>query len=137
LAGTEDKLYLGNLDARRDWGYAPEYVEAMWLMLQQDEPDDFVVATGETHSVREFVDEAFAAVGRDPEDHVVIDPRYFRPTEVETLLGDPSKAKEKLGWSPKVTFAELVREMVQADYVAAQRDNLVKRAGFQAYDYNE
>ena len=115
LAGTEDKLYLGNLDARRDWGYAPEYVEAMWLMLQQPEPDDFVIATGETHSVREFVDEAFAVVGRDPADHVVIDPRYFRPTEVDELCGNASKAERVLGWRPRTTFHALVRLMVEAD----------------------
>ena len=115
LAGKEDKLYLGNLDARRDWGYAPEYVEAMWLMLQQPEPDDFVIATGETHSVREFVDEAFALVGRDAADHVVVDPRYFRPTEVDVLQGDPSKATRVLGWRPRTTFHALVRLMVEAD----------------------
>jgi len=115
LAGTEDKLYLGNLDARRDWGYAPEYVEAMWRMLQHDRPDDFVVATGEMHSVREFARLAFATVGLDWEDHVVVDPRYFRPTEVDELCGDATKAREVLGWRPRTTFPELVRIMVEAD----------------------
>ena len=115
LAGTEDKLYLGNLDARRDWGYAPEYVEAMWRMLQHDRPDDFVVATGEMHSVREFARLAFATVGLDWEDHVVVDPRYFRPTEVDELCGDATKAGEVLGWRPRTTFPELVRIMVEAD----------------------
>jgi GDPmannose 4,6-dehydratase len=115
IAGREQKLYLGNLDARRDWGYAPEYVEAMWLMLQQPGPDDFVVATGEMHSVREFVELAFRHVGRDWQEFVEIDPRYFRPTEVDELCGDASKAREILGWQPKTTFADLVRLMVEAD----------------------
>jgi GDPmannose 4,6-dehydratase len=115
LAGTAEKLYLGNLDARRDWGFAPEYVEAMWLMLQQDRPDDFVIATGEMHTVREFVDLAFALVGRDWHDFVELDKRYLRPTEVDELQGDPSKAEQKLGWRPRVTFPELVRLMVEAD----------------------
>ena len=115
LAGREQKLYLGNLDARRDWGYAPEYVEAMWLMLQQDQPDDFVIATGEMHTVREFVESAFALVGLDWQDLVEIDPRYFRPTEVDDLEGDASKAAKLLGWKPRTTFAELVRLMVKAD----------------------
>jgi GDPmannose 4,6-dehydratase len=119
LAGREEKLYLGNLDARRDWGYAPEYVEAMWLMLQQPEPDDYVVATGETHSVREFVELAFSQVGRDWQDFVEIDPRYFRPTEVDELCGDATKARERLGWRPRTTFAELVRLMVEADLIDA------------------
>lgn len=114
-AGLEDKLYLGNLTARRDWGYAPEYVEAMWMMLQQDHPDDFVIATGESHTVQEFVEEAFAYAGLNWRDHVVIDPRYFRPTEADHLLGDPSKAKRLFGWTPRVTFKELVRLMVEAD----------------------
>jgi len=117
LAGAEDKLYLGNLDARRDWGYAPEYVEAMWRMLQHDQPDDFVVATGEMHSVREFARLAFATVGLDWEDHVVVDPRYFRPTEVDELCGDATKAREVLGWRPRTTFPELVRIMVEADLI--------------------
>ena len=106
--GLSDELALGNLDAERDWGYAKDYVEAMWLMLQQDEPDDYVIATGETHSVRELVDVAFAHVGLDPGDHVKIDPRFLRPAEVEHLIGDASKAREKLGWEPRTSFAELV-----------------------------
>jgi GDPmannose 4,6-dehydratase len=114
-AGLQDKLYLGNLDAKRDWGYAPDFAEAMWLMLQASEPDDFVVATGETHSVREFLEAAFGHAGLDWEEHVEIDPRYFRPSEVDVLLGDASKAREKLGWTPKVGFDELVRLMVEAD----------------------
>lgn len=115
LARAEEKLYLGNLDARRDWGYAPEYVEAMWRMLQHDRPDDFVVATGEMHSVREFAQLAFATVGLDWQDFVVVDPRYFRPTEVDELCGDATKAREILGWQPRTTFPELVRIMVEAD----------------------
>ncbi len=114
-AGLQDKLYLGNLEAKRDWGYAPEYVEAMWRMLQQDEPDDYVVATGETHTVREFLECAFEHVGLPWKKHVEIDPRYFRPTEVDILKGDPSKARRVLGWEPKVTFHDLVRIMVEAD----------------------
>ncbi len=114
-AGLQDKLYMGNLDAERDWGYAPDFVEAMWLMLQADEPDDYVVATGEKHSVREALEVAFAHVGLDYEEHVEIDPRYFRPSEVDSLLGDPTKAREKLGWEPKVRFRELVELMVDAD----------------------
>lgn len=113
--GLQQKLYLGNLDAKRDWGYAPEYVEAMWRMLQQEQPDDYVIATGESHSVREFLDEAFGYMGLDWRRHVEIDPRYFRPTEVEVLEGDASKAKQKLGWEPKVRFKQLVRLMVDAD----------------------
>jgi GDPmannose 4,6-dehydratase len=115
LAGTESKLYLGNLDARRDWGYAPEFVEAMWRMLQHDVADDFVVATGEMHSVREFVELAFAMVGRDWQDFVEIDPRYFRPTEVDELCGDATKAREVLGWRSSTTFPELVGIMLEAD----------------------
>ena len=114
-AGLQDKLFLGNLDARRDWGYAPDYVEAMWLMLQADEPEDFVIATGATHSVREFVEAAFEHAGLDWEPHVEIDPRYFRPSEVDELLGDASKAAESLGWRAKVSFSELVKIMVDAD----------------------
>ncbi len=117
-AGRQNKLYLGNLDAKRDWGYAKEYVEAMWLMLQQDEPDDYVIATGETHSVREFLDEAFGYVGLNWHDYVETDPRYFRPAEVDLLVGDASKAKRKLGWQPRTTFKELVRLMVDADMEA-------------------
>jgi GDPmannose 4,6-dehydratase len=122
-AGLQEKLYLGNLDAKRDWGYAPDYVQAMWQMLQVDEPDDFVIATGETHSVREAAEIAFACQGLDPEDHVEVDPRYYRPSEVDELHGDASKAREKLGWEPKVKFKELVELMVEAD-VAALQDQL-------------
>ncbi len=114
-AGLQDKLYLGNLDARRDWGYAPEFVEAMWLMLQQDEPGDFVIATGEAHTVREFVQRAFEKVGLDWEQYVVVDPRYYRPSEVDDLCGDASKARRVLNWSPKTTFTQLVDLMVEAD----------------------
>jgi GDPmannose 4,6-dehydratase len=113
--GLQDKLYLGNLDAKRDWGYAPEYVEAMWRMMQLDKPDDFVVATGETHTVREFVEGAFHHVGLDWRKWVEIDPRYFRPTEVDILQGDASKARRILDWEPKVKFEQLVRLMVDAD----------------------
>ena len=113
--GLQDKLFLGNLDAKRDWGYAGDFVEAIWLMLQQSEPDDYVIATGETHSVREFLDEAFGYANLNWEKHVEIDPRYYRPTEVDQLLGDASKARRKLGWKPKVSFQELVRMMVKAD----------------------
>lgn len=165
--GLQECLYLGNLDARRDWGHARDYVEMQWLMLQQDEPDDFVIATGQQYSVRQFIEFAAAELGmrlafegqgaaeiakvasvdtvegeirsrRKRGDVVVrVDPRYYRPTEVETLLGDPGKAREKLGWTPRTTLRQLVREMVEADYLAARRDTLVKSAGFQAYDYNE
>jgi GDPmannose 4,6-dehydratase len=114
-AGLQDKLYLGNLEAKRDWGYAKEYVEAMWLMLQQDKPDDYVVATNETHSIREFLDLAFGHVKLDWRKHVEIDPRYYRPAEVDLLIGDYSKAKRLLGWEPKTKFADLVRLMVDAD----------------------
>jgi GDPmannose 4,6-dehydratase len=122
VAGKQQKLYLGNMDARRDWGFAPEYVEAMWRMLQQPEPDDYVVATGEMHTVREFVEAAFAAVGRDWQEFVEIDARYFRPTEVDELCGDASKAREKLGWTPQVTFTDLVRIMVESDLREAGLD---------------
>ena len=151
--GLQSCLYLGNLDSKRDWGHARDYVEAMWLMLQQESPDDFVIATGEQHSVREFVTVAAAEVGiairwqgRGVDEKgldangnclVAVDPRYFRPTEVETLLGDPSKARAKLGWAPKVSFAQLVTEMVREDLKAAERDELVKRHGFTAYDHHE
>jgi GDPmannose 4,6-dehydratase len=120
--GLQDKLYLGNLDARRDWGFAGDYVEAMWRMLQQDKPGDYVVATGEAHSVREFVAEAFGQLGLDWERHVEYDPRYARPTEVDYLLGDSSKAKRELGWSPSVTFTDLVTLMVQSDFRHAERE---------------
>ncbi|TXJ45256.1 GDP-mannose 4,6-dehydratase [Brachyspira aalborgi] len=115
LKKEQDKLYLGNLDAKRDWGYAKDYVEAMWLMLQQDKAEDYVIATGETHSVREFLDEAFGLVGLDWKKYVEIDPRYYRPAEVDLLLGNPAKAKEKLGWKPKTTFKELVKIMLEYD----------------------
>ena len=114
-AGLQDKLYLGNLDAKRDWGYAKEYVEAMWLMLQQPEPDDYVIATNETHSIREFLDVAFEHAGMDWKKYVENDPRYYRPAEVDLLIGDYSKAKKKLGWEPKTKFADLVKLMVDAD----------------------
>ena len=114
-AGRQQKLFLGNLDARRDWGFAGDYVEAMWLMMQQDKPDDYVIATGETHSVREFLDEAFGRMRMDWKKYVEIDPRYYRPSEVDLLLGDASKAREKLNWKPKVQFRELVHMMVDSD----------------------
>ncbi|HET7867764.1 MAG TPA: GDP-mannose 4,6-dehydratase [Burkholderiaceae bacterium] len=165
--GLQDCLYLGNMSALRDWGHARDYVEMQWLMLQQDHPEDFVIATGVQYSVRQFVEFAARELGitlafsGDGEHEVGtvtqvqavggerlarckvgdvivrVDPRYYRPTEVETLLGDPGKAKQKLGWSPRTTLPELVKEMVEADYAAARRDSLVKLAGFQAYDYNE
>lgn len=125
-AGLQDKLYLGNLDAKRDWGYAKEYVEAMWLMLQQPEPDDYVVATNETHSIREFLDVAFAHADLDWKKYVQIDPRYYRPAEVDLLIGDYSKAKRKLGWEPKTRFVDLVKLMVDAD-VKLLRDHLEGR----------
>ena len=118
VAGTQKKLYLGNLDSKRDWGYAKDYVRAMWLMLQQDKPDDYVVATGETYSVQEFLDIAFNYVNLNWQDYVAFDERYLRPAEVDLLIGDPTKAKEKLGWQPSVTFEELVKLMVDADLAA-------------------
>ena len=121
-AGLQDKLYMGNLDAERDWGYAPDFVEAMWMMLQVDEPDDFVVATGETHSVREFLGLAFGRAGLDWQEFVKIDQRYFRPAEVDLLLADPTKAKTELGWAPKVGFEELVNRMVDSDLELAARE---------------
>jgi len=151
--GLQDCLYLGNLDALRDWGHAKDYVEMQWLMLQQDHPEDFVIATGVQYSVRQFVEIAARELGiainwkgkgvdekgydADGKCIVQVDTRYFRPTEVETLLGDPSKAKQKLGWTPKITFHELVSEMVREDLKSAERDELVKKHGFTAYDYNE
>ncbi len=120
--GLQNKLFLGNLDARRDWGYARDYVEAMYLMMQADEPDDYVIATGETHSVREFLDEAFGYLDMDWNKHVEIDPRYYRPSEVDLLLGDASKARRVLGWEPKVTFKELVRLMVDNDLHIAKNE---------------
>jgi GDPmannose 4,6-dehydratase len=113
--GLQDKLFLGNIDAKRDWGFAGDYVEGMWMMLQQDQPDDYVLATGETHSVRELLDIAFSAVDLDWTKHVEIDPRYYRPAEVDLLLGDATKAREKLGWRPRVGFSELIQMMVEAD----------------------
>ncbi len=127
--GLQDKLYLGNLEAKRDWGFAKDYVEAMWLMLQQDKPEDYVIATGEAHSVREFLDEAFAYAGLDWEERVEIDPKYFRPTEVDILIGDARKAQKKLGWKPKMKFKELVKLMVDADM---QKEEL-KLNGFANY----
>jgi GDPmannose 4,6-dehydratase len=121
-AGLQKKLYLGNLDAKRDWGYAKEYVEAMWLMLQQDQPDDYVIATRQTHSVEEFLTEAFTHVNLDWHDYVELDPKYLRPAEVDHLIGDATKAKEQLGWEPKVTFNELVRLMVDADVLTVGRN---------------
>ena len=151
--GLQDCVYLGNLDARRDWGHAKDYVEMQWLMLQQDAPEDFVIATGEQHSVRDFVDAAATELGisitwkgkgveekgYDSEGRciVAVDARYFRPTEVETLLGDPANAKTKLGWEPRVKFAELVAEMVREDLKAAERDELVKRHGYRQFDFHE
>jgi GDPmannose 4,6-dehydratase len=125
--GLQDVLYLGNLEAKRDWGYAPNYCEAMWLMLQQDTPDDYVIATGDTHSVREFVEETFGLLGLDWERYVKLDSRYLRPTEVDMLVGDASKARRQLGWKPKVTFKELVRLMVEADLELAEREAHAKR----------
>ena len=162
--GLQDCVYLGNMNALRDWGHAKDYVEMQWLMLQQEQPDDFVIATGVQYSVRQFVDAACDELGirlrwegdgleekgivesvqaskdsplKEGQVIVQVDPRYFRPTEVETLLGDPSKAKRELGWEPKITFSELVAEMVRADLTHAQRDSLVKNAGFIVKDYNE
>jgi GDPmannose 4,6-dehydratase len=157
--GLQDCLFLGNMDAKRDWGHAKDYVEMQWLMLQQDEPEDFVIATGVQYSVRDFVDAAAKELGMNirwegqgvnevgyllssspaggEKAIVKVDPRYFRPTEVETLLGDPTKAKEKLGWVPKITFDELVAEMVREDLKAAERDELVKKHGYKAMDYHE
>lgn len=151
--GLQACLYLGNLDALRDWGHAKDYVEMQWLMLQQEQPEDFVIATGVQNSVRDFVNTAAKELGinirwegkgvdekgYDAEGRCIVqvDPRYFRPTEVETLLGDPTKAKEKLGWTPKISFEALVAEMVREDYKSAERDELVKKHGFTAYDYHE
>lgn len=151
--GMQDCVYLGNLDARRDWGHARDYVEMQWLMLQQEHPEDFVIATGHQYSVREFINIAahyldvhLTWVGSGTEERgvdaqgktwVSVDPRYFRPAEVETLLGDASKAKEKLGWTPKITFKELVIEMMRADLKAAERDELIVEHGYTAYDYHE
>jgi GDPmannose 4,6-dehydratase len=124
--GLQDKLYLGNLDAKRDWGFAGDYVEAMWLMLQQDQPEDFVIATGETHSIRELLDEAFGHLGLDWHQYVEIDPRYYRPAEVDLLIGDATKARTVLGWEPKVKFKDLVKMMVDADLAALQEGSPLK-----------
>ena len=151
--GLQDRLYLGNMDAKRDWGHAKDYVEMQWLMLQQDAPEDFAIATGKQFSVREFVEVAAKHVdlemrwegegvdekGFDQNDNCIIevDPRYFRPTEVETLLGDPSNAREKLGWTPKITFEEMVQEMMQNDMDLAKRDALVEKEGYKSFKYFE
>jgi GDPmannose 4,6-dehydratase len=151
--GLQDCLFLGNLDAARDWGHARDYVEAQWLMLQQDKAEDFVIATGEQHTVREFVELAAAELGiritwkgkgadeagidGNGKEIVRVDARYFRPTEVETLLGDPTKANTKLGWKPRVSFSELVSEMIREDLKAAERDELIKRHGYTAFNYHE
>jgi GDPmannose 4,6-dehydratase len=151
--GLQECLFLGNLDAKRDWGHAQDYVEAQWLMLQQPQPADFVIATGVQHSVRDFVNAAAAELGMQVrwsgsgvDEHaldakgrkvVAVDPRYFRPAEVESLLGDASKAREKLGWTPRITFQELVSEMVREDLKAAERDELVKRHGYRPFDFHE
>jgi GDPmannose 4,6-dehydratase len=128
--GLQDKLYLGNLDAKRDWGFAGDYVEAMWIMLQQDEPDDYVIATGKTHSVREFTEKVFERLGLDYEKHVEIDAKYFRPTEVDVLLGDPSKAKNKLGWEHRVGFDELIDMMIVTDMELANKEKTLLDAGY-------
>ena len=152
--GIQDKLYIGNLESLRDWGHAKDYVKAMWLMLQQDTPEDFVIATGKQYSVRKFIEVAGNLLGMEVEwrgsgidetgidtktgrEIVSVDPRYFRPTEVETLLGDPSKAKQKLGWEAKIPFQDLVAEMIQEDHASAKRFKLVREAGFEAHDYRE
>jgi GDPmannose 4,6-dehydratase len=130
--GLQDKLYLGNLDAQRDWGFAGDYVEAMWLMLQQNEPDDYVIATNETHSVREFCEKTFGRLGLDAREFIDIDPRYFRPAEVDLLLGDARKAREKLGWTPRTSFDDLVAMMVDADMNLARREQVLVAAGHAA-----
>jgi GDPmannose 4,6-dehydratase len=130
--GLQDKLYLGNLEVKRDWGYAGDYVEAMWLMLQQKDPDDYVVATGETRSVAEWLDEVFGYLGLDWHEYVEIDPRYFRPTEVNLLQGDASKARALLDWRPRVSFAELARMMVDADMELAEQERTLVTAGHPA-----
>jgi GDPmannose 4,6-dehydratase len=152
--GLQDKLFLGNIDSLRDWGHARDYVEAMWLMLQQSEPDDYVVATGKQVSVRDFVEMAFREIGVQIEwrgtgveeegldaktgaVRVAVDPRYFRPTEVETLLGDPTKAKEKLGWTARTSLSVMVKEMVADDLNGAEKDEMLRREGFQTFNYYE
>jgi GDPmannose 4,6-dehydratase len=128
--GLQDKLYLGNLEAKRDWGFAGDYVEAMWIMLQQDQPDDYVIATGETHSVREFAEKVFEKLDLDYKEYVEIDQRYFRPTEVDVLLGDSTKAREKLGWKPKVGFYQLIDMMIDADMELAKKEKTLVDAGY-------
>jgi GDPmannose 4,6-dehydratase len=128
--GLKDKLFLGNLNAKRDWGFAGDFVEAMWLMLQQDKPDDFVIATGETHSVREFAEKVFSKLDLDYNEFVSVDPRYFRPTEVDVLLGDASKAKKALGWKPKITFDALIDMMIATDMELAKKEKTLVNAGF-------
>jgi GDPmannose 4,6-dehydratase len=128
--GMQQKLFLGNMDAKRDWGFAGDFVEAMWLMLQQDEPDDYVVATGESHSVRELVELAFAELDLDWKQHVEIDARYLRPTEVDALHGDASKTRQRLGWAPRVGFKALVKMMVTHDLDLARRERVMKSAGY-------
>jgi GDPmannose 4,6-dehydratase len=128
--GLKEKLYLGNLDAKRDWGFAGDYVEAMWMMLQQEKPDDFVIATGETHSVREFAQKVFAKLGLDYNKYVMVDQRYFRPTEVDVLLGDSAKAKKILGWQPKIGFENLIDMMIAADLELAKKEKTLVEAGF-------
>ncbi|MBV8654058.1 MAG: GDP-mannose 4,6-dehydratase, partial [Alphaproteobacteria bacterium] len=128
--GLQDKLFLGNLDAKRDWGFAGDYVEAMWLMLQQEAPDDYVVATGTAFSVRDFLEAAFSEVGLDWRKHVEVDPRYLRPAEVDFLQGDASKARQQLGWAPRVDFAGLVRMMVAHDHDLARQEKTLKGAGY-------
>jgi len=128
--GLQDKLYLGNLAAKRDWGYAGDYVKAMWLMLQQNEPEDYVIATGETHAVREFAEKVFQKLDIDYEEYVAIDERYFRPTEVDVLLGDSTKARETLGWQPKVSFDELIDMMIESDMELAQKEKTLVEAGY-------
>jgi GDPmannose 4,6-dehydratase len=128
--GLQDKVYLGNLESKRDWGFSGDYVEAMWLMLQQQKPDDYIIATGEARSVRDLVELAFAVAGLDWRRHVEVDQRYFRPTEVDALCGDPTKARDVLGWKPRVTFAELVKMMVEHDIDLARRERTVNQAGF-------
>jgi GDPmannose 4,6-dehydratase len=127
--GLQDKLYLGNLDAKRDWGYAGDFIEAMWLILQYERPEDFVIATGESHSVREFLDEVFGYLGLDWHKYVEVDPRYFRPTEVDFLQGDASKARKLLGWKPKVNFKDLAKLMTDADMKIAEKDKILKEHG--------
>jgi GDPmannose 4,6-dehydratase len=130
--GLQDKLFLGNTAAKRDWGYAGDFVEAMWLMLQQDKPDDFVIATGETHSVREFLERVFQKLDLDIDKHVAIDSRYFRPTEVDVLLGDSAKARKKLGWSPKVSFEQLIDMMIEGDLEIAKKEKTLADAGYES-----